>query len=115
MHDEPGFQMFRVVTGSMEPVIRIGDVVAVVPVRLPPRRFDILVFRRKNKAIVHYLWHINRIPAEDGSPVFITRALTGGEDLPVQATEVIGSVVSHRLSLSWKLRLFLRQFFRRGV
>ena len=65
---------FVVSTGSMQPVIAPGTKIEVVPLREAVRRFDILVFSRGPALICHYLWHINRIPAENGREVFVTRS-----------------------------------------
>jgi hypothetical protein len=92
----------RVVSGSMEPVIAVGEAIEVE--RLPLngvdglKRFDIVLYDTGEKLVCHYFWGCNRHPEADGSLLCLTRSLDeSGEDLPVPTSSILGRVTSHRL------------------
>ena len=97
----------KVITGSMHPVIKIGDGITVEVGNLEIKRYDIIVIYAHGKLICHYLWAYNRI----FKPVlFQTRSLVGGKDFPVDSSDYLGKVVSHRLSWWRRVRLLLKGF-----
>jgi len=98
---------FRVVTGSMKPVIKPGDVVEIVPVNTELRKFDIIIFDNSNVLVCHYIWKINQLSVGSSGPTITTRGLYAKEDLPVSFDRVLGKVVSHKLTLTTRLRLVL--------
>lgn len=111
--DKSGHAIFEMATGSMEPLICIGDKVEVVPLKNAPHVFDIIVFWANGRLVCHFVSHINELPLPDGTRAFITRSLDGPEDLPVSEALVLGLVVSHRLSMAMKLKTALRALWRR--
>lgn len=89
----------KIVTGSMDPVIKIGEEIVVDVGCRDFKRFDIIVFFQSDKLICHYLWRKNSIV----KPVlYQTRALNGGYDLPVTEELCLGKVISHKLPL-WRI------------
>lgn len=94
----------KVVTGSMLPVIQIGDSIVVEVKATKLRRFDILVFVQDNVLICHYLWTKNKVV----QPVlYQTRNMGGGKDFPFKEEDYIGRVISHRLNFWQKLNILL--------
>lgn len=99
---------FTVVTGSMVPIIPVGGKV-VVESHARPRWGDIVVFWQDGKLICHVLWHQNRVLQSQGEQIYVTRSLVGKNwDVSIRAGQLLGVVISHRLSLWWKVRLWWR-------
>ena len=96
----------KIVTGSMLPVIQIGEKIIVEVKARNIKRFDIIVFVQDKKLICHYLWNINRFI----EPLLMqTRSLGGRKDYPIGEADYIGKVVSHKLSFFRKLKIILSQ------
>lgn len=92
----------KVITGSMEPVIKVGEEVVIDVGQKDIKRFDIIVIFCEGKLICHYLWIKNR----HVRPVLLqTRNMAGQLDYPIEEEFYLGKVISHKLSLWRKLRL----------
>lgn len=92
----------KVVSGSMEPVVMIGDDIVVEIKSLDLKRFDIIVFVQDQKLICHYLWTTNKFIR----PILMqTRSMSGARDFPIKEENYIGKVVSHRLSFFQKMKI----------
>lgn len=92
----------KVVTGSMIPIINIGDEVIVDVGKKDIKRFDIIVIFQNNKLICHFLWRKNKFV----SPIlFQTRSMSKNYDLPVKEEHYLGKVVSHKFTLWQKLKI----------
>lgn len=92
----------KVVTGSMIPVINIGEDVVVEVGQENIKRFDIIVFFYNGKLICHFLWRKNKIV----QPILLqTRNMQKKYDFPVTLDHYLGKVVSHKISFWQKLRL----------
>lgn len=99
-----------VVTGSMVPVIKIGEKIVVDVLSENIKRFDIIVFRAQGKLICHYVWNYNRFI----TPRLIqTRSMYGSYDHPIHPDEYFGKVVSHRLSWWRKSLIILSTLFKK--
>ena len=93
----------KIVSGSMHPVIKIGDGIVVEIGNLNIKRFDIIVFYSHGILICHYLWAYNKV----FTPIlFQTRSLFGKKDHPIDASSYLGKVISHKLSW-WRKFLIL--------
>jgi hypothetical protein len=107
---------FRVVSGSMAPVIAVGSLIQVE--RLPAEgaagleRFQIVLFDEGKRLICHYFWSRNELPEADGSYLCQTRSLEG-EDLPIAESSLIGVVTSHRVPWRYRFGLLGRFLARR--
>ena len=106
--ERAGSITFEVTSGSMSPLLEIGNTVSVRPLNQSQNihRFDILVFLQMGQLICHYLHHVNKTGISDKK--FVTRALKGGEDLPLSADEILGIVSSHGLPWWKKIALSFR-------
>lgn len=92
----------KVVSNSMEPVIKIGEEVVVDVGNLSIKRFDIIVIYLDGKLVCHYLWQMNRYL----KPILLqTRNMSGKLDFPVAVEDYFGKVLSHRLSLWQKIKI----------
>ncbi len=94
----------KVVSASMEPVIRTGEEIVVDVGCKELRRFDIVVVYLEGKLVCHYLWAKNRVV----TPVLLqTRNMKGQRDFPVEESAYLGKVVSHRIGFLRRLRLLV--------
>lgn len=92
----------QIVSGSMIPVINIGEEILIEVKAKNLKRFDIIVFLRDEKLICHYLWNMNRFI----HPLLLqTRNIRGGKDYPIKEEDYIGKVLSHKLSFFRKLKI----------
>jgi len=102
----------RLITGSMAPLMPVGEIIEVAPLRGDIAPFDILVFMTDERLTCHYVVHANRL--KDHDPVIVTRGLASGhEDIPIRRSAVLGRVVSHRVPLAAKLAAVSKGILRR--
>lgn len=95
---------FKIVTGSMDPLIPVGSNV-VVDTTTEIKLSDIIVFWQDNKLICHILWRKNKIISQNGQEILVTRPLFGRRtDLSITANHVLGKVINYHLPL-WRLWL----------
>lgn len=95
----------KVVTGSMVPVIQIGEEIVVEVGNFDIKRFDIVVIFSQDKLVCHYLWSMN----ERVLPKLLqTRNMSGMKDYPVREEDYLGKVISHRLSLWQKIKFLFK-------
>lgn len=97
----------KVITGSMHPVIKVGEPIVVDVGNLDIKRFDIVVFFFQGKLVCHYLWTMNKV----FTPVlYQTRNLFGNKDFPIDESAYLGKVISHRLNWWRKVRILMKSF-----
>jgi len=100
------FSTHTVVTGSMEPIIKIGDRIIVDLKNKKFKVHDIIVFWMNGILICHTLIHINQIISDQQQIVYLTAPYyKKGVDLPIKEAQILGIVISHRLSWWSKLKL----------
>ncbi len=101
-----GMVPIKIMSGSMEPVIKVNQNVIVSKPKVPIARFDIIVFKGERELICHYVRHVNRHLKDGENNLIQTRGLTNKHnDVPIHQDQVLGIVISHRLNLWRKLRL----------
>lgn len=94
----------KVISNSMEPIIKIGDDVVIDVGNQNISRFDIIVFFHDGKLICHYLWQMNRIV----KPILLqTRNMSGKLDYPVTLDDYLGKVMNYKLSFWQKLKILI--------
>ncbi|MFL5814735.1 MAG: S26 family signal peptidase [Bdellovibrionia bacterium] len=102
----------RVVTGSMEPVIQIGDELLVEDIQEPLKLFDIIVYWNGSVYICHFVWSLNRHTHNAGERWVVTRSLASSrEDFPVLESGILGRVVDREIPFSKKLWIVLKAKF----
>jgi hypothetical protein len=104
---------FKVASGSMAPVIAVGEPIVVAKHNGGFRRFDIVAFWSGEILICHYIWRRNLLELQGEGPVFITKNIHLNEDLPVPAKNILGLVVSHSIPKFSRLKLTLKALRRR--
>ncbi len=101
----------QVVSDSMEPIIMTGDMITVALPTQPLRLFDILVFYQNKKLICHLFVKESQLSKDE----YLTSSYNGIVfDFPVKASEVLGVVVSHRLSFFQKIGFLLKMRWRKN-
>jgi signal peptidase I len=99
---------FRVVTGSMEPLIPVGASV-IVDGATEIKPHDIIVFWQDQKLICHVCWHENRVIRQEGQRIYVTRPLRGAfRDFSILQSQVLGKVLNFKLPV-WRLWLMRLQ------
>ncbi len=94
-----------IMSGSMEPLIKIGDEIIISVGDTNLKRYDIIVFYQDGLLICHFLWNINKIVEPK---LLQTRNLAKfGIDYPITMNAYLGKVVNYKLRFRDKLRLVL--------
>lgn len=106
---------FKIATGSMQPLIKAGDLIHVGTLDTSVvARFDILVFWDGTRLVCHYLWHVNQLRLENGLKVYITRSLNpSGEDMPFSEDRILGRVTNFRIPTATRVRLVIAALVQR--
>lgn len=105
---EMPLRKFVVVSGSMEPLIPIGQEV-IVSVKARPKRFDVIAFWGRDRLICHVLWHVNRRISSAGEQLYQSVTLNGVSiDRAIPESDYLGVIVNYRLSVWNKLKLVWR-------
>lgn len=92
----------QIVSDSMTPILNIGDNVLIEVGDLELNRFDIIVIYVDGKLVCHYLWKMNSFV----KPILMqTRNMRKQMDFPIDLTDYLGKVVSHKFTFLQKLRL----------
>jgi len=103
----------RVMTDSMAPLLAPGDRIVLEPVSSfgTLRRFDILVFRYRERLYCHFLWNRSRF---GGEMTFTTRSLKEPlkDDVPVGVGEILGRVRGRAIPLLTRLRIIALNLLR---
>lgn len=105
---------FQVVTGSMVPLISVGDFIVVEPVDPTVlKRFDVIVFWRGSVLVCHFVWWKNRFLSPNGTRTFSTGGIRMLDDVVVAEEMILGKVVSHQMTLWYRLMVVALLFWRR--
>ncbi len=103
----------RIVSDSMEPLIRIGDRVRVecVDTIKSIKPFDIVIFLNQDKLFCHFVWNIS---IGEKSAQILTRSLKNPHhnDLPTTPDQILGRVLHPQLSRRTRLWLILKTLFK---
>lgn len=94
----------KVISDSMEPIIKVGQEVVIDVGNRDIKRFDIVVFYHDGKLICHYLWQMNKFV----KPILLqTRNMSGKLDFPVTLDDYLGKVMNYKLSFWQKLKILI--------
>ena len=109
--NQQGLIKVQIVSGSMEPIIKTGEIVHVEKLAGRPKMFDILVIYQNNIFICHYFWKNNTYFDNDGKN-YLTRALSSRHaDIPFARNQILGRVTGKNLSFLQKCHIILREIF----
>ena len=107
-----GHLNIRIISDSMEPVIKTGEELQVLPCVSDfnlLNRFDILVFWNGKYFVCHYLWNKNQLSFNKKEKLLTTRGLKNlYEDFPIQESHILGVLPNRRIPFWWKLKIYLR-------
>lgn len=97
---------FKVVSDSMSPLIKINEFLKISNENKDYRPFDIIIFKRSSKLVVHYIWR-NQIAFNQ---TVITRSLKKiyFDEEPVHQNDIIGLVTNFKIGplLKYKILIF---------
>lgn len=101
---------FIVVSDSMHPIIRVGDQLSIEGSPENFNMFDIVLFKRHNKLVVHYVWRDQK----DFNNTVATRSIKNIflDEEPVKYSDIVGKVSNYKLSLGKKIKILLFCFVR---
>ena len=101
---------FKVVSKSMHPTIRIGDELSIENIVVDINRFDIILFKRHNNLVVHYIWRNQK----KFNNTVVTRSIEKiyFDEEPVNYSDIIGKVSNYKLSSFVKIKILLFCFIR---
>jgi signal peptidase I len=102
--------VFRVVSDSMHPIIKINDNLIFESVAAKELKiFDIILFKRHQNLVVHFIWR-NQIKHNQ---TIITRSLKSIylDEEPILATEILGRVTNFKFSKFSKFIIFFKIIF----
>lgn len=116
MLSRTGRAQCRVVSKSMEPVLRVGQLISLEKIDSlrALSRFDIIAFLYGEDVFCHFVWHCT---AFDGEEKLTTRSLADpwSNDVPILFEHVLGRVVVLRISRWTRARILLVNVLRRTV
>jgi signal peptidase I len=99
----------RVVTGSMEPVIRVGEGLTLEEIKKPLKLFDIVVYWNGTAFICHYVWALNRGSSSQSERWVVTRCIASAfEDFPVLESNILGRVTDRQIPFFRKLAIVIK-------
>lgn len=103
---EKGFLDIKIISTSMEPLIKKNEIVQIKEVSKDLQKFDIIVFLRDRKFVAHYIWRVNGLSSKS----YTTRSFENKEydELPVQQSEVLGVVMEKKFSILKKIMMSLK-------
>jgi signal peptidase I len=94
----------KVASGSMIPVLNIGDQITVDVGQMDIKRYDIVVVYLNEILVCHYLWRLNKVI----KPIYLqTRNMEGSIDTPIPLENYLGKVISHDLGFLRKMILLI--------
>lgn len=98
----------RVISGSMEPLIKTNEHVQVEDCK-NPKVYDVIVYHSDDeKLICHFVWGESK--ARPG--FLLLQSLSGGRlDLPVAQEKVLGKVMGKKISFYYKMIFVLKRLF----
>ena len=98
----------KIISGSMEPLIKTGEVVRVEKLSGDPRPFDILVFYQNNIFLCHYFWRKNIRFDNDGKNYLTRPLLSRGVDIPFARGQILGRVRGKKIGFWRRMLIMLR-------
>lgn len=100
----------KVVSDSMHPIIRIGDELSTENITADLNTFDIILFKRHDKLVVHYVWRNQK----DFNNTVITRSLQNiyHDEEPVSYEDLLGKISNYKLSSYIKIKILCLCFLR---
>jgi hypothetical protein len=106
----------RVISDSMEPVLRVGEQMQIEPVGdlSSIKRFDIVVVHIGDRLLCHFVWHINRV----GSRTTVsTRSLKDflHNDIPMDLDNILGKVSNRKIPMHTRAKIIVQNFIRKSA
>lgn len=95
----------RIVSDSMLPCLRVGEIIQVVPLKKEFKTFDLVVFFYQKKFICHYVWR-NQISFNG---TIVTRSLKESrlDEAPHPISNLLGSVQGKSIPVLTRFRILI--------
>lgn len=103
----------KIISDSMEPLLKINETVSIVPAVKSFDVFDLIVFWRDGKLFCHYIWR-NQISF---NKTIVTRSFKSlySDEKPVEIQYVLGSVEGKKISFLAKLFILIKNVIKRST
>ena len=100
----------RIVSGSMKPLIEVGETLEMQPHENEFHTFDLIVFQQFDRLVCHYVWR-NQV---DFNNTLVTRSLQDifTDEVPIPLNQVLGIVKAKKISLLTKLKILFQNWIK---
>ena len=103
----------RIMSASMEPLIKTDELIQIRPLSRPIQKFDILVFWWNRRFICHFVSALNQVDWNEGQRRVVTQSLQSrGEDFPFPEQFILGIVEGKTIPLLYRLRFELKRLWK---
>lgn len=111
---EKGSFSATIISGSMLPLIKVGDIIEFVPVQTDQLKvFDIVVFWTNQMLVCHFVLKIKTVDFNSNGSRMVTMALaTANTDFPFLEERLLGKVVNFKLSFWMKFKIFVTFWYK---
>lgn len=100
----------RIISGSMEPLIKTGETVIVEPVN-DLKKFDIILYHSDDKNLIcHFFWRESHFQK---NALLIQAFGHASLDQVVYTDKILGKVTSHKINFLQKLIFLMKWCFRK--
>jgi signal peptidase I len=106
--EKNGVVQIKIVSDSMNPIIKVGEILKVAPLRTEGeiKRFDIIVFFDGNTLKCHFVW----LGMQNKFSSQITTRSLGDlyhDEVPLSRELILGWIIDRKIPLWWKLKIIL--------
>lgn len=108
-----GKQNIRIVSDSMQPLLKINQEITVIPLLTEIKRFDLLVYFKNNNLTCHFLWMDQR----RFNNSIVTRSLKDPyrNEPPISFDNIYGVLPHLKISLATKIKILSISFLLAAV
>ncbi len=105
----------KIISDSMSPVIKIGDIAKVISIKnYKPelKTFDIILYWNGSLLICHYVWNLNQIINNNDGRNITTRSIkeSGNNGVPISFDHILGKIIDHQIPLWRKIVIILKNY-----
>ncbi len=103
----------RIVSDSMHPLIRSGEILSISPLYKELSRFDLIIFDYYGNPFCHFFWSKIFNGTENDERIF-TRSLKNPSqtDIPILPKDILGLVTNKKINWYLKIKVYLILFLR---
>lgn len=92
----------RIVSDSMSPLIKSGEILKIIPLPSKLDRFDIVLFNYQGEPYCHFFWGIN------SNDQICTKSLKSPQknDFPISKNNLIGVIANKKITFWQKVKVY---------